>query len=233
MPRSAPKSDLCFQISTLKCFNVAVSAAFTELFFFLSHKISESIYAWNRYENLVGVRLSFSSGVSPLYSHGLCCNRLLTVILIANSLNFMSKCKIQPTQCLCFCQEHIGLVKWINSIFYVPCSGRWLFIISWAWCPAVARAAALLGNWLTRAEGYHANKNWQHSVLLGTSMNVYFNDLTVLLLANINFNWKKPEGLPGAACLNRHWDNFKNTYWYVKQPSWWKEVTEQVAEASW
>lgn len=34
-------------------------------FFFSSHKILESIYAWNRYENLVGVRLSFSSGVSP------------------------------------------------------------------------------------------------------------------------------------------------------------------------
>jgi hypothetical protein len=38
-------------------------------------------------------------------------------------------------------------------------------------------------------------------------MSVYFKVLTVLLLANINFNIKKkkkPEDLPGAACLNRH-----------------------------
>ena len=73
------------------------------LFFFLNHKILESIYAWNRHENLVGVRLSFSSGVAPPYPHGLWYNRLLTVVLKANTLNFMGKCRIQPTPCFCFC----------------------------------------------------------------------------------------------------------------------------------
>lgn len=73
-------------------------------FFFSSHKILEPIYARNRYENLVGVRLSFSSGASPppLNSHGLWYKHLLTVILTANTLNFMSKCRIWPTYCLCF-----------------------------------------------------------------------------------------------------------------------------------
>lgn len=60
-------------------------------FFFLSHKILESFYAWNRYESLVGVRLSFSSGVAPPYPHGLWYSHLLTVILKANTLNFTSK----------------------------------------------------------------------------------------------------------------------------------------------
>lgn len=70
--RSAPQPYLCFYISTLKCLSIAASTVFTELllFFFLSHKILESIYAWNRYENLVGVRLSFSSGVAPLILMG-------------------------------------------------------------------------------------------------------------------------------------------------------------------
>lgn len=81
------------------------------LFFFLSHKILESIYAWNRYENLVGVRLSFSSGVAPPYPHGLWYNHLLTVVLKANTLNFMGKCRIQPMPCFCFCREHTELVK--------------------------------------------------------------------------------------------------------------------------
>ena len=116
----------------------------------------------------------------------------------------------------------------MNSVFYVLCFRRALS--PWAWCPTPARAVATQGGCLTGAEGHHTNENWK--VCSFGYMNVYFTVLTVLLLANINFNWTKLEDLPGAACLNRHWDNFKNTYWYVKQPSSWKEVTAQVAEAS-
>lgn len=69
VPRLAPQSDLSFHVSMLKCISTAVSAVFTELFF-LRHTIFKSIYAWNRQENLVGVRLSFSSGVSPFILMG-------------------------------------------------------------------------------------------------------------------------------------------------------------------
>lgn len=65
----------------------------------------------------------------PLYSHGLRHNHVLTVVLRANTFNFMSKCRSQPTHHLCFCQEHTGLVKWIHLIFCASRSRRRLSLV--------------------------------------------------------------------------------------------------------
>lgn len=135
--------------------------------------------------------------------------------------------------------QHLKLYEWIQNAAHTPfpcLSGthsawggssvllepRWPLGIS-----SLLSGVGLCG--IMHQWGYQTpgNGNRKLSVLLGAQMSIYFKVSTVLLLANINFNWKKKslEDLPGAACLNRHRDDLKTTYWYVKHPSLWKAAS--------